>query len=374
MKKRDNFLQPEIKIWDETLRDGEQMPGVVFSLEEKIELAKKSSEFGCDIISTMPATCKAEQELTYELCNLGLKSEISALTMLTEDSINLAKACRVDRVLLFTSVSDIHLKYKLKLTEEENLKKSLKFIDYAKELGLKIDFGVEDATRADINYLIEFINTMSSNIDYFLPADTLGCLTPFQTYDFIKKLKQETDCKIGLHVHNDFGQATANTLTGLCAGADLFMGTFNGIGERAGNAPIEEVIIALKYQYNKNLNLDYKKIKEICNKIEKYSGIKLQEHKPISGVNAFRHESGIHTSALLKDRRTYENFNPEEVGAKREFLFGKHSGRNSLVYLFENNFTKDEVSDILLDIKQKSIREKRAFTGEEVRNLYLTRV
>ncbi len=173
-----------------------------------------------------------------------------------------------------------------------------------------------------------------------------------------------------MHVHNDFGQATANTLAGLEGGADMFSGTFNGLGERTGNAPIEEVVMALKVQYCLDLNVKYEMINEICSLVERYSRVKLQKHKPISGKNAFSHESGIHVDGILKYPKNYENFDPSIIGRKREILLGKHSGIRSLKYLFGNRFSDEETAAILTDIKERSQSQKRAFSEEEIIDLY----
>ncbi|MBW2984304.1 homoaconitate hydratase [Candidatus Woesearchaeota archaeon] len=364
-----NKIKQKIKVYDTTLRDGEQMPGVVFSPEEKIELASKIAEFGVDIIGIMPAISDKEEKATKIISNIGFNSDITAATMLRKDHIDTAAECGAQRVILFSSLSDIHLKNKLRIAREENINKSLEFIEYAYGLGLKVDFAGEDASRADINYVIDFINAVSKKVDYFLPCDTLGVLTPFQTYEFIKEIKQKCNCKIGMHVHNDFGQATANTLAGLEAGAELFSGTFNGIGERTGNAPIEEVVMALKIQYGTDLNVRYEMINEICGLVERYSRVRLQKHKPISGRNAFSHESGIHVDGILKYPKNYENFDPAVIGKKRSILFGKHSGKCSLKYLFGDRFSDKELTIILDHIKEKSQLQRRAFSEKEIMDL-----
>ncbi len=366
-------IKQDIKMYDTTLRDGEQMAGVVFSPSEKLKLASKISDFGASIIGIMPAISKDEMKLARIISDMGLKSDITAATMLRKEHIDLAAYCGVNRVILFTSISDIHLKNKLCITKEENLNRSLEFIEYAYGLGLKVDFAAEDATRADMNHIIEFINSVSNKVDYFLPCDTLGILTPFDTYRFIATIKKNCDCKIGMHAHNDFGQATANTLAGLEAGADLFSGTFNGIGERTGNAPIEEIVMALKIQYGVNLNLRYEMINGICNLVERCSKVRLQKHKPVCGRNAFSHESGIHVNGILKYPKNYENFNPRIIGSRRRILFGKHSGISSLRYLFSDEFSDEELSEILNEIKEMSQLQKRAFSEEEIMDLYGTK-
>ena len=363
-------MEKTFRICDTTLRDGEQMPGVVFKPGQKIELAKKISDFGADIIELMPSVSAGEAEVTKTIAELGLKAEITASTMLRKQDIDLAASCNVDSVTLFTPVSDIHLKYKLGMSRQENLEKALESVDFAKSQGLAIHFAGEDATRADINYIIEFINALSKDIGYFLVCDTLGCLIPSKTYSFFKEICSRSKSPIALHAHNDFGMATANTLAGLEAGARVFSGTFTGIGERAGNAPLEEVISALKFLYNRELDVDYSALTELCNLVENYSGVTLQAHKPLIGRNAFSHESGIHADGIIKHASTYENFPPEFIGQKRRFLFGKHSGRRILQYALGRQIPDDEVSRLLEKIKSIAETEKRALSLTEVMNIH----
>ncbi len=361
----------KLQIIDTTLRDGEQMPGVIFTPEEKITLAQKISEFGIDTIELMPAISPSEISIAEYLIKAGLKDKLTASTLSRRGHIDLAKSIGLSKIILFTSTSDIHLNKKLRTTRKQNLENALRFVDYAKEQELTVDFAGEDSSRADISYLIKFIHALEGKIDYFLPCDTLGVLTTRQTYAFVKRLKQETDCKIGLHIHNDYGQATANTLAGLEAGADMFSGTFTGIGERAGNAPIEEVVTALRFQYGKVLPLNYESLGGLCDLVEKYSRVRTQRHKPISGKNAFSHESGIHVDGLLKYPANYENFDPKLIGRERSILFGKHSGTSSLRYLFGNRFTTSQYTEMLQEIKSLSESTKTAFSEQDILAMYL---
>ena len=362
--------KPKCLIWDETLRDGEQMPGVVFSPEEKIDLAVRSSEFGVDFIDIMPAVSNSERILTKRLSNMGLDADIIAATMLKKEHIEMALDCDVQGIILFTPLSDLHLRYKLKISREENLNRVLDMVDFSKEQGLKVCFAGEDSTRADINYVIEFANELSGRIEYFMPCDTLGCLTPSATYSFIKKLKENCRTPLCLHVHNDFGLATANTLAGLSAGAEMFSGTFCGIGERAGNAPIEEVCTALKFLNGVELDVRYDMLTKICNLVERYSGVKLQSHKPIVGENAFSHESGIHADGIIKHPRTYENFDPEFVGQTRRFLFGKHTGKNVLRYILKKyGIPHSNLDHLLEEIKSISEQQHCSLTETDVLDL-----
>ena len=360
-----------MKILDTTLRDGEQMPGVVFGKKQKIELAKRILDFGVDFIDLMPAVSRTEREIAEYLVNNGLREKVLASTRMEEESIDVIKKIGLQGIFLITPLSDIHLEKKLGTTRQKNSEKALRYVEYAREQDLTTNLAGEDSTRADFGYLVEFINSLEDKIDYFFPCDTLGILTPKQTYDFIKELKQETDCKIGLHIHNDFGQATTNTLAGIEAGADLFSGTFTGIGERAGNTPIEEVVIALRFQYGKTLPLNYESLGELCDLVEEYSGVKLHRHKPISGENVFSHESGIHVDGVLKYPGNYENFDPEAIGRERRILFGKHSGTSGLRYLFGDRFSNEQYSKMLQMIKSKSESKKTAFSEEEVREMFV---
>ena len=350
-------------IYDTTLRDGEQMPGVVFSREEKIDLAQKMSDFGVGIIDVMPAVSDGERETVEYLVDLKLDAEISASTMMRKPAIDLAYDCGVKRICMFSPVSEIQMDG---MGKRENLERAVEYVDYARGKGLIVDFAGVDATRADEKYLVNFINALDGQVDYFFSCDSLGILTPRQTSDFVSMLRDETNTEIGLHCHNDFGQAVANSLSGLEAGAGLVSGTFCGIGERAGNAAIEEIVMGLKHQYGETLDLKYKLLGNICDSVEKYSGVELQRHKSISGRNAFSHESGVHVDAMLKDSRAYENFNPEDIGMSSHFLFGKHSGVCGLKHLFGDRFNDEEYGEMLQKIKKLSVELKASFSTEDI--------
>lgn len=351
-------------IYDTTLRDGEQMPGVVFSREEKIDLAQKMSDFGVDVIDVMPAVSADERETVRYLASLDLDAEVSASTMMRKDAIDLACDCGVSRVGMFSPVSEVHMNG---MSGEKNLERALRFVDYACEKGLAVDFAGVDATRADSVYLVDFVNSLDGKIDYFFACDSLGVLTPKKTGDFVSMLKRETDARIGMHCHNDFGQAVANSLAGLEVGADIVSGTFGGIGERAGNAALEEVVMSLREQYDIVLPLEYEMLGGICEDVARYSGVKLQKHKAISGRNSFVHESGVHVDAMIKDARSYENFDPVQIGRESEFVAGKHSGVGVLKHWFgEDN---GRYTEILGQVKDWSRKYGMAFNRGDVSKL-----
>jgi len=358
----------KIKVFDTTLRDGEQMPGVIFTPEQKIELACIFSDFGIDIIDLMPVVSETEKKAVKKIAGMGLEAEISASCRLVKEDIETALDCDVGRITLFSPLSDLHLEHKLKINRETNLNRALAMVDYAKSHGLAVDFAGEDSTRADEGYLIHFINQMSGKIGIFFAADTLGCLTPIATYELVKKIKENCTCELGLHGHNDFATATASAVAGLSAGADVFSGTFCGIGERAGNAPIEEVCLALKFLYGIDLGVKYEKMTEICGLVSKYSGVAIHPHKPIVGANAFTHESGIHVDGMIKHPRTYQNIDAELVGQRTRFLFGKHSGKSALRHaLKKHNIEAEEtrLDEMLNEVKTASENKKQPLTEEE---------
>lgn len=356
-----------ILIHDTTLRDGEQMPGVVFSFEEKLNLAEKFIDFGVDLIDIMPAVSKTEFEVTKNLADL-YPDKISASCRLKKEDIDLTMRSGAKRITLFAPLSDIHLEKKLRVSREENLTRSVEMIDYARSHGLKVDFAGEDSTRADMDYLLSFIKSVENKVEIFFIADTLGCLTPKSTFDFVSKISKDRKCRTGLHIHNDFGLATANTLEGIRAGMDVFSGTFTGIGERAGNAPIEEVCIALKFLHGIEMNVRYEKLTNICRLVEEFSGVRLQRHKPIIGKNVFSHESGIHADGVLKEPRTYEYFDPSFIGQEREFLFGKHSGSGALRNIL-GNMPREQLIQFLNMLKILSETEKMSFSKDDVVHL-----
>lgn len=352
----------KLLIHDTTLRDGEQMPGVVFSFEEKLTLAGKFIDFGVDLIDIMPTVSKTEFRLTKSLADF-YPDKISASCRLKKEDVDLTMRSGVNRITLFTPLSDIHLKRKLRISREENLRRSVEMIDYARSHGLKVDFAGEDSTRADMDYLLSFIKDVENKVEIFFAADTLGCLTPKSTFDFVSEIKQNRKCKISLHVHNDFGLATANALEGIRAGADVFSGTFTGIGERAGNTPIEEVCIGLKFLYGMEMDVKYEELTNICRFVEEFSGVRLQRHKPIVGTNVFSHESGIHVDGVIKNPNTYEYFDPVFVGQRRRLFLGKHSGKSLLRYVLKGYVHEDKITEILERVK--SISEQGILTAEK---------
>ena len=362
------MLPKRVHIHDTTLRDGEQMPGVVFSRAEKLKLAEKFVEFGIDEIDIMPVVSSSESSVAAELSQ-RYPEVISATCRIRKEDIDQVRDLGIRKITLFAPLSDIFLNQKFGTGRRRNMRESVKCVEYASSLGLNVSFAGMDATRADFKYLLRFIRAVEKNVEFFYLADSIGILNPRSSYEFVSKVKEASTCMIGMHVHNDFSMATANTIEAIRAGADAFSGTFTGIGERAGNTPIEEVCVALKCLENTDLGVRYDMIAGICELVESYSRICLQPHKPVIGRNVFSHESGIHSDAILKSPRTFEPFEPELIGQKRRFWFGKHSGRNSLRHVLrESNvdFSEDGLRSCLDHVKSISENQKKSFSQDEV--------
>jgi isopropylmalate/homocitrate/citramalate synthase len=348
------------KAWlhDTTLRDGEQMPGVVFGFNEKITLAEMIMEFGAHLIDIMPVVSDTEFMVTKELTEM-FGNRVSATCRIKKSDVDTAIDAGASRVTLFAPLSDLHIEQKLRSSRGENLERTSGMIDYARSHGLGVDFAGEDTSRSDYGYLMEFIKNIQSRIQVFFIADTVGCLTPNSTRNLVSYLKRNCKCGIGVHMHNDFGLATANTVEGVLAGADVFSGTFTGIGERAGNAPTEEVVLALECLHRRGNNFRLGMLKEICGLVQDYSGVAAQRHKPVIGENAFAHESGIHVDGVVKNPETYEAFRPELVGQERKMALGKHSGRKAVEYFLRKTLHgkaqgAENAGTILEHIKRES--------------------
>ncbi|MCL0101440.1 homocitrate synthase, partial [Peptococcaceae bacterium] len=322
----------KIYVVDTTLRDGEQTAGVVFANREKIRIAKFLDELGVDQIEAgIPVMGGYEKEAIKEICSLGLKASIMGWNRPIIKDIEASLECGVDAVAISISTSDIHIKHKLKKSREWVIENTVKAVEFAKKHGLYVSANAEDASRSDMDFLIEYAKAVKeAGADRLRYCDTVGILEPFTTYENIKKLREAVDIEIEMHTHDDFGMATANALAGIKAGANYVGVTVLGLGERAGNAPLEEVVMALKHIYGIDLNFKTDMFVEIAEYVSRASGRELPTWKAIVGSNMFAHESGIHADGALKNPRTYEAFQPEEVGLERQIVIGKHSGTASL--------------------------------------------
>jgi D-citramalate synthase len=317
------------RFLDTTLRDGEQTPGVSLTPEQKLEIATALSDIGIDVIEAGTAVAsEGEKEAIRLISDAGLATECCTYVRARRDDIDSAADCGVDSVHLVVPVSDLHITKKLGKDREAVYDMAMDAVSYAKERGLIVELSGEDASRADIDYLSNlFKDGVSAGADRLCFCDTVGLLTPERTAEIIPRV---CHAPLSIHCHNDLGLALANTLTALNSGATCAHVTVNGLGERAGNTPFEEVVMALERLYNYDTGIKKEKIYPLSTLVSKHTRVPLATNKPIVGAMAFTHESGIHAHGLMKDSSTYEPLSPELVGRKRRIVLGKHSGSASV--------------------------------------------
>lgn len=371
----DKIKNRTIEIVDTTLRDGEQTAGVVFANHEKITIAKMLSELGINQLEVgIPAMGGDEKQAIKDICSRNLKSSIMAWNRAVISDIEQSIDCGVDAVAISISVSDIHIQHKLKTSRDWVIENMIKSVEFAKKNGLYVSVNGEDASRADIDFLLRFINeAKKAGADRFRYCDTVGVLDPFSIKENIEKLVNKTGFNIEMHTHNDFGMATANALAGVVGGASHIGVTVNGLGERAGNAALEEVLMAAKYVYGYEVDVDTRMFREVSEYVSKASGRELPAWKAIVGSNMFRHESGIHADGAIKNPENYEAFDPSEVGLERQIVIGKHSGKAALINKFKEygiDLDKELSDKILGEVRELSVRLKRALFDKELVQIY----
>ncbi len=364
-----------IKIFDTTLRDGEQSPGASMNIQEKLNLARQLARLGVDTIEAgFPIASEGDFEAVKAISQEVKGVEIAALARANEKDIYSAylalKDAEKPKIHTFIATSDIHLKYKLKMSKEALLEKAINMVRYAKSFVEKVEFSAEDASRTDIDFLCtvleKVIETGATTVNI---PDTVGYSVPLEHYNFVKTVKERVKgietVDLSVHCHNDLGLATANSLSAVMAGADQVECTINGIGERAGNAALEEIVMALNTRkdiYNTATNIKMTEIYRSSQLFTYITGISVQPNKAIVGKNAFAHEAGIHQDGILKEKTTYEIMTPESVGkSENELVLGKHSGKHafkeklkSLGYLL----TEEEIEDGFLRFKALADKKK----------------
>ncbi len=311
----------KILFWDETLRDGEQTAGVYFTPEEKLELARAFDAMGIHIADCgIPAVSENEKKAVKSIARAGLDMSILAACRTLKSDIDACIECDVDEISPFIAASPVHLKHKLNMTEDQVVEKSVEAVEYGKDHGFKVTFVTEDTVRADMDSVERLYQAaIDAGADRVLLCDTA---------EVMKRLG--TKVEYGVHIHNHFGMATANSLAALESGVTVVNTTFGGLGERAGNAPFEEICLALELLYKKKTGIKLDRIYEVSKRVEELSGVPLGITKPIVGYNAFTHESGIHTDGVIKNTLTYEPIQVEMLKRTRRFVFGKHTGTRAI--------------------------------------------
>jgi D-citramalate synthase len=283
------------------------------------------------------AVSEGEMEAVMLIAKQGLRAQISSAARGTKNDIDAVVKSGASTISMIIPTSDLHIECKLRKTREQMLKVTDECVRYAKNHGLVVEFLAEDATRSDFDYLTKvFLTAVDAGVDRVVPCDTVGILTPERSAEFFSKLKENIKVPIGVHCHNDFGMAVANTVAALGAGAEEAHATINGLGERAGNASLEEIVLTLRSLYKLDLNIKTELIYGTSQLVSRLTGVHVQPNKAIVGENAFTHESGIHTQGMLANPLTYEPIAPELVGATRRISTGKHSGSHAIRADLEN--------------------------------------
>jgi D-citramalate synthase len=352
-----NRFSKRINFLDTTLRDGEQTPGVSIVPENKLRIAQRLDELGVDVIEAgFAAVSEGELEAIHLIAKQGLKAEVASAGRSTKNDVDAVLKSGAQTMSMIIPTSDLHIEQKLHKTRDQVLKVTEDCVNYAKAHGLKVDLLAEDATRSDFAYLLKVFQTAQTcGVDRVTPCDTVGILTPDRAYEFFTKLTDVLKVPVGVHCHNDFGMAVANTIAGLGAGAQMVHGTINGLGERAGNAAIEEIAITLHTLYQQHIHLKTELLYDTSQLVSRLTGVYTQPNKAVVGENAFKHESGIHTQGMLVNPLTYEPFSPDLVGHTRRIAQGKHSGSHALKADLESmgiQPTKEQFVEIFQRVKE----------------------
>lgn len=377
--------QNRVYFFDTTLRDGEQTPGVSLQTPEKIEIAKGLVRLGIDVIEAgFPAASPGDFEAVQTIAREVKGTTICGLARANEKDVqkvaDALKDAERSRLHVFIATSEIHMKYKLKMTRQEVLDRVKSILEFAKGKFDEIEFSGEDAARTDLDFLCEVFGVaIAGGATIINVPDTVGYMNPNEFGDKIRYIKEHTpgieNAIISVHCHDDLGLANANTLAAIKAGARQVEGTINGLGERAGNVAIEEVVMALKTRHDYfddlQVNIDTKQFTKVSKLVSRLTGVVVPPNKPIVGSNAFAHESGIHQHGMMSNPETYEIMTPESVGAeKTDLVLGKHSGRHAfadhLAKLGLQSFTEEKINDLFGKFKELADRKKQVYDDDIV--------
>jgi len=364
-----------IKIDDTTLRDGEQTAGVVFANDEKIHIAKMLDKVGVHQIEAgIPAMGGDEKEAIKKIASLDLNCSVMGWNRAVKSDIDASVECGVDAVAVSISSSDIHIEHKLIKSREWVLESIKTSVDYAKGFNLYVSVNAEDASRSDMEFLLQFARTArDAGADRLRYCDTLGILDPFEAFMRVKNIIDIIGIDIEMHTHNDFGMAIANAIAGIKAGATYVNTTINGLGERAGNAAFEELVMALKYIEGVDMGFNTTLFRALSEYVAEASSRILPTWKPIVGGNLFVYESESKASGVLANPETYELFKEKDVGLERKVILGKYSGVSTIIYKLNTlgfKISRKEAEELAEIIRDKAVSLKRALFDSEIIDTY----
>lgn len=383
-------MPAKIKIFDTTLRDGEQTPGVNLNIQEKLEIARQLQRLGVDVIEAgfaiaSPGDFEAIKAISQNIKGVTIASLCRAVEKDIDRAWEAVKFAEMPRIHTFIATSDIHMKYKLKMTEDEVYERAIAMVKYAKNYCENIEFSAEDATRSNPEFLYKIVEgAIAAGATVVNIPDTVGYTTPAEfgklIYNIRNNVKNIDKAEISVHCHNDLGLAVSNSLAAILNGAIQVECTINGLGERAGNAALEEIIMGLETRqdfYNIGHNIDTKQIYRTSKLITNYTGVVVQPNKAIVGSNAFAHESGIHQHGVLSEKSTYEIMTPESIGlTQNRMILGKLSGKHAFEERLKElgySLSQDEITKAFEKFKQLADKKKEvtdrdieALAGENI--------